>query len=182
MANIPFVSEDFQRAFRNQFPSQTSTGRDLHVSDIVIPIVDFTPTSSGASLPLDLRFARNNFSTTTQLSSDATNTDVVDDTGFFLIEASISATHTAADAVFGNLNFFNKTSGATTIAGAYFFMHIGANQSVFAQRKQVVFIPSGFKLTATLETGSSSCVYIVNTTPVADINGNLTNPSGYDPQ
>ena len=59
MANIPFVSENFQRSFRNTFPSQTSTGRDLHVSDVVIPVVDFTPTASGTSLPSYMQLARN---------------------------------------------------------------------------------------------------------------------------
>ena len=90
MVDIPFVSENFQRSYRNTFPSQTQTGRDLHVSDVVIPIVDFTPTTSGTSLPLDLRFSRNRNTTSVQTSTTTGFTDVITQSGFWGVNINIS--------------------------------------------------------------------------------------------
>ena len=90
MVNIPFVSEDFQRAFRNQFPSQTQTGRDLHVSDIVIPIVDFSPTASGASLPFELRDTYNPSATFANYNTAQTGTEVIGTPGFWSLRFNLS--------------------------------------------------------------------------------------------
>ena len=45
MVDTPIVSEALQKVFRTNFPSQINSGRDLHVSDVVLPIVDFSTTA-----------------------------------------------------------------------------------------------------------------------------------------
>ena len=85
----PFVSEEFQRAFRNTFKGQTSTGRDLHVSDVVIPVVDFTPTASGTSLPINLVQARS-YNTNVDRISTATTVTLSTSVGFNIINATQS--------------------------------------------------------------------------------------------
>ena len=113
MVDIPFVSEDFQRAYRNQFPSQTSTGRDLHVSDVVIPIVDFTPTSSGASLPLDLRACLNNNTSLLDISSDQTNTVITSTAGFYQVIYNYSGQNATVNTAKLSFNILNSTTSST---------------------------------------------------------------------
>ena len=87
----PFVSEEFQRAFRNTFSAQVSTGRDLHVSDVVSPVVDFTPTASCTSLDLNLRRSRStNTSRYLQTSSSGSFSDITSNSGFFLVSVSVN--------------------------------------------------------------------------------------------
>jgi len=167
---IPFVSEDFQRAFRNQFPAQVSTGRDLHVSDTVIPVVDFSPNASGASLPTNLQFCRNINSQRAGISSSSTG-DISTSTGFLGIDIQFITD--------GNNNYLEVyieeiSSGTKTTIEAL----IG-NVDVYNQF--VMYVPSGYKVTyQTGGAGTHSGVAII--TPLADINGNLVQPSGYDPQ
>ena len=91
MVNVPFVSEEFQRAFRNTFQGQVNSGRDLHVSDIVIPVVDFTPTTSGTSLPESLRYCVNRNTTSFRGGSTISATSIGVSDGFYRIQAGLSA-------------------------------------------------------------------------------------------
>ena len=177
MANIPFVSEDFQRAFRNQFPSQTSTGRDLHVSDIVIPVVDFTPTASGASVPESLRFCRS-MSTyiRAEASSTLTYTDWTDiSSGFWAFNVKCSGT--------GNANVrVRLEGGGTSQIITELQLTNGTDTSTVTSDDFVVFVPAGYTITTRLyfTTGSNYGSWLA--TNLADVNGNLSNPFGYDPQ
>ena len=49
MVDTPITSETLQQSYRNSFPSQIGAQRDLHVSDVIIPIVDLTPASEGSA-------------------------------------------------------------------------------------------------------------------------------------
>ena len=57
MAETPIVSESLQKEFRDNFPSQISSGRDLHVSDTIVPIVDFSTTAGVTGLSNTLQSA-----------------------------------------------------------------------------------------------------------------------------
>jgi hypothetical protein len=178
MANIPFVSEDFQRAFRNQFPSQTSTGRDLHVSDIVIPVVDFTPTASGASLPLNLRFALNNNVTTVTAEASAT-ADLITTTGFFQVYFSFINKNDDSDLSF----ILNETSTGTNKSLYSVRSGSASGQSESFNQEFVVYIPAGFVMKYSMsEGGSATARADMRFYQIADVNGNLTTPSGYSPQ
>ena len=174
MTDIPFVSEDFQRAFRNQFPSQTSTGRDLHVSDVVIPIVDFTPTASGASLPLELRQAVNSATVTARFNDFSTvNSSLIADSGFFYVDFFCNTDSAHAEIA---LKSYDGTT-ASTIAT------YDVNGTNNINDKFVFFNRVGYELQvgAFKSTGTRADMNF-NITPVADVNGNLTNPLGYSPQ
>ena len=176
MVNIPFVSEEFQRSFRNQFPSQTQTGRDLHVSDIVIPVVDFTPTTSGASLPQDLRFARN--VNTKQFNTTATLTNsVISDAspGFNLLDIKLV---TVGGLGYGELKLFDGTSTYNTVS--YINGVASSGESLFIQDNLVVYIPTGYSLVTTTEGASFNFNVLI--TLVADVNGDQLVPFGYNPQ
>lgn len=180
MVNIPFVSEDFQRAFRNQFPSQTQTGRDLHVSDIVIPIVDFSPTASGASLPFELRDTYNPSATFANYNTAQTNTEVIGTPGFWSLRFNISYNGGS----FSPSVIFNfKTTSTGTSAKFYQKTFLDLPQFGDFSGDLKVFLPVDKTVTLTLTANGADTVnYASSVYQLADVNGNLTNPSGYDPQ
>ena len=177
MVNIPFVSEEFQRAFRNQFPSQTSTGRDLHVSDVVIPVVDFTPTTSGASLPETLRFSFN--VNTIYLQRTGTgNSAFVSASGFYGCKFNMACKGSDTNAQFGLVDSsgtFNTIFRLTPNALSTEHTNI--------QYSCNVFIPVGYTFNISMAVGASDSVVLDSSaTLLADVNGNLVSPFGYSPQ
>jgi hypothetical protein len=169
MVDIPFVSENFQRSYRNTFPSQTSSGRDLHVSDVVIPIVDFTPTTSGTSLALELRNCINKNSNQNRITS-ATTTTVENGSGFFNVTCDLrgsSSTTTASFDIF--------TSSTTSLS----IMNVLAGSGSNTRATFIVYLTSIDILRVITDSAADLSVMV---TPLADINGNLINPNGFDPQ
>ena len=169
MVDVPFVSENFQRSYRNTFPSQVSSGRDLHVSDVVIPIVDFTPTTSGTSLALELRNCINKNSSLTRITTQTTTT-VINGSGFFNVTCDLLANGGNAISQF---EIFTDNTTALSI------MNLRAGNGFNTRTTFVVYLNSNDILRVVT---SSACDLSVMQTPLADINGNLTNPNGYDPQ
>ena len=178
MVDTPFVSEDFQRAFRNQFPSQVSSGRDLHVSDVVVPIVDFTPTASGASLPLNLRFAINN-SVTTVTAETTTTAELISTTGFYQVYLCFINQNVGSDLSF----FFTETATSTNKSIYSVRSGAGSGQSDSFNQDFIVYIPAGFTVGYSFSEGSGATARAdIRFYQIADVNGNLTNPFGYSPQ
>lgn len=179
--DVPFVSEDFQRAFRNQFPAQLSTGRDLHVSDVVIPIVDFTPTASGASLPFELRNCVNGNTAYDAGSTDSSSTTTLT-AGFYNVTAELFNTTTGTNA--GARFFLKLYNQGVEKQTLYVFNNFNAKLNNYAEKRTFnVYIPSGHTLGYEFYVGTSvSSLWQLFTTNIADVNGNLTNPYNYSPQ
>jgi hypothetical protein len=178
MVDIPFVSEDFQRAFRNQFPAQTSTGRDLHVSDVVIPVVDFTPTASGASLPESLRFARNGNTTTAYSSGNVGYTDIISTPGFFGLDWNFSVS-------LGSADIYIRLAGATNvdIMNQNIILPTGFGNHTNMNDQMKVYVPAGYTVQwSTAISAGATLNANLFITPLADVNGNLLNPFNYNPQ
>ena len=174
MVDIPFVSENFQRAYRNTFPSQTSSGRDLHVSDVVIPVVDFTPTTATTSIPFELLTSYNFNTTHSQLSTTASST-LISTSGFYLVEFNIFNKQTA-DVMLVQLRLDDGSTNPIVKT-----IQCGCLQST--NDKSFIFVKAGSSLTAQPDAQISTGLGIfVTTTSIADVNGNLTQPNGYSPQ
>jgi hypothetical protein len=181
MVNIPFVSEDFQRAFRNQFPAQTSTGRDLHVSDVVVPIVDFTPTSSGASLPQNLRFANSSGTSYFLTDSDITRQDLITNSGFHLIEGNFTAQVSGTEHANMDMQLEDKATSSLISLLYLAELYSGGGVSTFSF---IAFLTPENKITidTNLAVSSTRLRCFVKHQQIADVNGNLTNPIGYLPE
>jgi hypothetical protein len=173
MVDTPFVSEDFQRAFRNQFPSQVNSGRDLHVSDVVIPVVDFTPTASGASLPNSLQFCRNKNSTRVSKAASATAQSLTSATGF----VGVNVTQSGDGGDVSSAIYIDSTSFIISQIN----LSIGSGDSDAVTDQFVMYIPAGSSVLYDL-TIASAGKFTAICTPLADVNGNLVQPSGYSPQ
>lgn len=174
---IPIVSDALQSTVRRLLPSQSGFGEDLQASNVIIPVIDLTGTAEGSQIGTNLQTA---FSFADVNSFAASNgTDVIANTpGFWRIFAAVNvkitsgsnpqASFTMSDGLSVKTlwNAFYQ-SASTDTAGAYaldFVVYLNAGESISCTTNDL-----GAKIT-----GSAI--------QIADTNGNLSNPAGFNPQ
>lgn len=155
-------SESIETKINQLLPSQGGFGAgvDFSASTMVIPIVDLTETAEGSGLRIDLQSAMSHDKITSFSINNATNTVLVNTTGYFRVFGICNVV--SASAV--SFNLFDGTTAKNI------FLQ-GANGPTTYDF--IVFIAAGDSLRATAGTSSS---LIGNTRQIADISGNLVNP------
>jgi|TARA_A100001011_G_C14278317_1_gene830350 hypothetical protein len=173
MAETPIVSESLQKDFRTNFPSQISSGRDLHVSDVIVPIVDFSTSTAVTGLGTSLQQALD-FNVTTFDVTNA-NTTVLNTTGFYRIFGNCGTQgNTTSDQK--NRIYLDDGSTEKTLIDFYNRITSGA-EDLLAQFDFIVFLKTGVSLK--VQTGSERANINGCARQVADISGTLQNPDGY---
>lgn len=175
MVDTPIVSESLQKVFRDNFPSQINSGRDLHVSDVILPIVDFSSTAGVSGLGTSLQEAIAFGNQTSFNVNSGTNTTIINNTGFFRVFG-------VANMIQGNNTdkiSFVITDGSTnkTIWSLEALVGLSGNFLRYLQFDFNVFLTSGDSLVVSRVGGTNSCVG--STRQLADISGTLVNPTGY---
>jgi hypothetical protein len=171
------TSEALQLKLRQLLPSQQGFGTDLSASDTIIPIIDLTASAEGSDVRADLQSAIA-FGNATTISVVNTTNTVANTAGFYRL--------------FGSLTIYDGSSSAQTVKiiindGSsdkivYEFGSIGANgterfmNQVFDTN---FYITSGesIKITCTATSKFSGSIR-----QIADNNGNLVQPIGFNPQ
>ena len=69
---INITSEALQSTIRRLPPSQQGVGEDLQASNVILPVIDVTPTAEGTQLPTDMREAMAFGSQTTFQAANST--------------------------------------------------------------------------------------------------------------
>ena len=175
MSTSTVTSEALQLKLRQLLPSQQGFGTDLSASDTIIPIVDLTAAAEGSDVSQTLQQALAFGSQNVFQVSNQTST-VINTVGFYRVTAIMSIQE---DTVGSEANAFSLTDGATV---KEIFEQVGGRatggQSEFYDF--VVFLAAGESLTAT----SSSTETFVRGSyrQIADGNGGLVQPSGFNPQ
>lgn len=170
------TSERLQAKVRELLPSQQGFGADLQASNVIVPIVDLTATAEGSGIPVSMQQALAFGSQTAFNVSNSTST-LVNNTGFYRVFGAVnvrgtnSGTNTASFSITDGLAT-KKIYEMTTFASSDTY---GLSQNV----DFVVFLAAGESLTATSSNTVSSLVG--STRQIADVNGNLVNPSGFNP-
>ena len=148
-------------------PSQggAQAGVDLSASTTIIPIVDLTESAEGSNLREDLQrsFSLNSI-THTQITN--TTTTLVNTTGYYRVFGTV-------DSQSGGFSQFQLTDGITT-KSLLVFNGNAANTGIDIF-DFVVFLQAGESLTGT--SSATSQLLQVTTRQIADINGNLVNPT-----
>ena len=175
MAQITSVtSEALQAQLRNLLPSQQGFGEDLQASNVIVPIIDLTNTAEGSSLRQDLQTALN-LGGSTAFDVQNTTTTIVNTTGFWRVNF-VSTVVMGASA-----NGFNKismTDGLTTKVVMLHEVDTGTSgTSSTTQGDLVFFVRAGESITVTSSGGDKIIGGSVR--QIADINGNLTVPTGF---
>lgn len=172
MAQISSVtSESLQAKIRTLLPSQQGFGEDLQASNVITPIVDLTAAAEGTTVPVQLQEALA-FDDVTATSIVNATTTIVNTAGFYLVEyqVGLSATNSRA-----RLQLSDGLSTKTIVD-----LKFGSDKGgLFAQRL-TVFLTSGDSLIGI--SSNTNSTLNVTTRQIADVNGNLSNPSGFTPQ
>lgn len=171
---INITSEALQATIRRLLPSQQGFGEDLQASNVITPIIDLTPSAEGSELPRDLAIALAHGSQTVFDVKNATS-PVVSTTGFYRITAVSSVNGTGSAT---NNNRISLYDGSTfKIVWKHAIEDSGSFGSQGINVDLTVFIGAGESLVIASTSTDSNIAGSVR--QVADINGNLVNPSGY---
>ena len=173
MVDTPVVSDTLQKTFRDNFPSQLSSGRDLHVSDVIIPTVDFTTTITTSGLSQGLQESISYANNTSFLVENTTST-ITSDTGFIRLFGSINV---QGASVGDRDGFIAITDGSTPKKILDLELdEKDAGVTVNLPFDFIVFLRSGDSITAT---ATDRCRIQGTFRQVADISGTLVLPTGY---
>ena len=163
-------SSKLEDEVRKLLPSQGGAGAgfDLSASTTIIPIVDLTETAEGTGLREDLQSAFS-FSDTTAFSiTNATNTSIITNTGYYrIIGTSLMYSNNTS-----NLNLFD---GATSKNLINFGFPLAVAQIQTVPFDFLVFLGAGDSLRGTATSANS--IISGSFKQIASIDGTLTTPS-----
>lgn len=175
MAQItPITSEALQEAIRRLLPSQVGFGEDLQASNVIMPIIDLTPTAEGSTLPSNLQTALA-FGSQTAFDVENTTSTIINTTGFWRVFGVSTIDYVTTS---GRTTKFTMSDGFTTKDIWEMGVTLGAgtaNHNAVAF-DFTVFLKAGDSLGAVC---SSASRLAGSYRQIADINGNLVNPSGF---
>lgn len=171
------TSESLQAEVRRLLPSQRGFGQDLEAQNVIVPIVDLTPTAEGSSLREDLQTAVSFGAVTAVTRTTAGTTIAVNTPGFYKYNFILSVL--SAGTVGANKAILQIYDGLGTKS-----IHSIQNNSDGNPEEPQTIIGTG---TVFLRTGddfrafaSGNDPYVnLSIWPIADVNGNLINPSGF---
>lgn len=173
--NSRVTDESLERKFRDTFKSQAGAELidDLYAQGTIVPIVDFTEAALGTDLRQDLQTAWD-FSTGSTTVANATDT-FISNSGFWKLSARILMRSNATGADIAQIYL---TDGLTT-RPIFYFQNLSTNteQSVTQFDYGVVFVRPGQSVVADSSSGDIrlTCEF----RQIADLYGNLVNPTGY---
>ena len=174
---IRITSEALQATIRRLLPSQQGFGEDLQASNVIQPIIDLTPTAEGSVLPYELQTCQS-FGSQTAYNLGGTTSTLISTPGFYAVRGTWAIVGNTA--AFQNIEF--KLDDGSSTKTIYNYRKLSG--SSLAE-----FLTGDYSFVIFLKTGESLEVVVsanANTTgsfrQIADVAGNLINPSGYEPQ
>ena len=170
---INITSEALQATVRRLLPSQQGFGEDLQATNVVTPVIDLTPTAEGSVLEPALQRALA-FGSVTDYSVQNTTSVLVNTTGFHRVFGHVSFDVNTSSSVVGQ---FILSDGVTDKA---FFSLVGVAPGDYGgvtPHDFIVFLAAGQSLSA--QSTANGCFMRGSTRQIADVTGNLVNPSGF---
>lgn len=171
------TSESLQAQIRNLLPSQEGFGTDLMAQNVIVPVIDLTATAEGTTTPQYLQTALA-FGSQTSFSANNGTAVVANTTGFWRIIGTSSIRSSGSVAISNKITMSDGLSSKDVWenqAGVD-----GADNNYVTQFDFTVFLGSGESVSVVSSNGQAFIDGSVR--QVADINGNLVNPSGFNPQ
>jgi len=173
---ISITSEGLQNTIRRLLPSQQGFGEDLQASNVILPVIDLTPTAEGSSVPDYLQQAWD--FATSHVQVDNSSATVVNTAGFYKIDlvcvtagtvASKTASLQLSDGFSSKIIWQLKT-GATA----------GSQSNTVAEQEFIVFLRAGDTLS--ISSNAQDVIVDVSSRQLATVDGELVNPLGFSPQ
>ncbi len=173
---IRITSEALQATIRRLLPSQQGFGDDLMASSVITPIIDLTPTAEGSVIGVNLQTALS-FDSQTAFSAASSTVVLANSAGFWRIFGTAnvqsrddgvnSATFQMSDGL-STKNVWQLQTNASSVS-----------QNNFVGFDFVVFLASGESVSAI---ATASAALNGSYRQIANVNGELVNPSGFSPQ
>lgn len=170
--NTRLTDEALEKRFRDTFRSQSGAELvdDLYASGVIVPVVDFTAAAEGSSLRQDLQRAWD--ITTGHLRATNTNQTIITTPGFWLLTANIAVTGAS-----GGLTGAIKLSDGLSSKTIWQVSEIGnIGTTAIASGDIVVFVRTDDSVIVDVDV---DVILDVSYRNIADVYGNLTDPSGY---
>jgi len=167
-------SQQLEDKINQLLPSQGGfqAGVDLSASTMVVPVVDLTESAEGSNLREDLQTAISH-SSATPLSVANTTTTLINTTGYFRVFGAVSSNNNNTGS---HSALFQMTDGTTNKIIWQVLNPNNSNENTIAINFDfIVFLQAGDSLEASSSTANS--FLIGNTRQIADISGNLINPT-----
>jgi hypothetical protein len=166
-------SQELQSKVASLLPSQGGAGAgfDLSASTQIVPIIDLTESAEGSNVRADLQTAIS-FSSATAIFVSSATTTIINNTGYFRI---IGTLHVQGSSSANKTAKIDLTDGATT--KSVWGSALIADSSVpnaFFNVDLVVFLKAGDSCSITTP---SNAVFFGSSRQIADIDGNLVNPT-----
>ena len=166
-------SENLENQVRKLLPSQGGAGAgfDLSASTQIIPIIDLTESAEGSGLRQDLQTAMS-FGSITEFSISNATTTIVATTGYWRIFGNFNGLRNAATG-----SRLQITDGTTTKYVTDFVVQGSSSFQgpIITPFDFIVFLKAGETLQG--ETSSTTTLLKGSFRQIADISGNLVNPT-----
>ena len=175
-----FRKEAIEENLNSNFPSQGQGNPPLYysLSEVVVPTYSINSVAEGSGLPELLQTCWD-FSTGNYQNFTSTRTNIITNTGFWLVDLTYSGINAraASSRDTASITIFD---GATDKAVWAYTNGIGSSareEAVLVENKFVVFLRSGDVLRGRCQTNDFSLDIWYR--QIADLNGNLVNPLGF---
>lgn len=173
MQIISITSEALQATIRRLLPSQAGFSEDLEAVNTIQPIIDLTPTAEGSQLPPQLQQAIN-FGGATNVETEGGTSVFSVTPGFYRVSVTISL-EVLGSAVTNALMGLND--GASTKKICELQMAETLNTASLSNFYDlIVYVRTGETIVASADT---DCTIVGTIRQVADVYGNLINPTGF---
>ena len=167
------VSESLQATIRRLLPSQQGFTEDLQATNVITPIIDLTPTAEGEVLGTDLQTALA-FGSQTAFSGTTGGDVVANSPGFYRI---IGTAAVVTDGASFSRAFFEMSDGLSTKVVWDLQHYVASGLGYGAVTYDfVVFLAAGESITAKITVNGN---IKGSSRQIADVNGNVVNPSGF---
>lgn len=171
------TSESLQAQIRNLLPSQEGFGTDLMAQNVIVPVIDLTQAAEGSSVSQNLQTALS-FGSQTTFSANGSTVVIANTAGFWFIEFHYSLLYSTG----GNQGVFVDMSDGLSskrIADLATLSSAAGQNISNGTFSKTVYLDSGESISA----GASALAVLQGSSrQIADSNGNLINPSGFNPQ
>lgn len=171
---INITSEALQATIRRLLPSQQGFGEDLQASNVIMPVIDLTPTAEGSQLPTDLARAIS-FQDATTFSQNNSTSTVANTPGFYRIIGTSATPYGGGGTPSGVIKITDGLS--TKIVWSHIMQGSGAITGSAVDFDFNVFLDTGESLQVQSTAVNNSIDGSVR--QIADRYGNIQNPTGF---
>lgn len=168
------TSETLQAKIRELLPSQQGFGNDLQASNVIIPVVDLTAAAEGSALPVSMQQSLA-FGSQTAFDVANTTTTIISGTGFYRVVGGITVDYSTGALQSVKITMSDGISTKTVYQFGAAATTSGT-RTAFTNVDLVFFLSSGDSVSVT---STSVARFAGSSRQIADVNGNLVNPSGF---